>query len=392
MDSIGLWQIADNGPTRLHASELGAERDLEEWIERDPALLERGLVIVGRQIRLEGGPLDLLALDPQGRWVLIEIKRERLRREVVTQAIDYVSCLHRVEPDWLRVRCDAYLRSKSSTDTLESLFRQRGRSLESAWDDRDVVIYLVGTSIDAGLERMVGFLVGQAELSVRMVTFAVFRNTRGELTLAREIHERSDSSPAITARTPSKPSFWARLIGLLRRWFRQAWASPDVSPRAGANTREPRSQKPAQAPVSSARSAAAGNAGVRESKPAPKAEEVLALADQNGVGVVARTLYAAATDLGLHVRPWGTSIMFAPQANKTRCLITVWTEPRAADPGAAKVWVAAEIFSQFYGISEPELTAALGVGPLGGWLWLDKQKADRLAAGVRQLLAARGDR
>ena len=77
MNAIGLWQIAEAGPARLVVASVAAERDLEDWIERDPALLERGLVIVGRQLRLEGGPLDLLTLDPQGRWVLIEIKRER---------------------------------------------------------------------------------------------------------------------------------------------------------------------------------------------------------------------------------------------------------------------------------------------------------------------------
>jgi hypothetical protein len=82
--------------------------------------------------------------------------------------------------------------------------------------------------------------------------------------------------------------------------------------------------------------------------------------------------------------------MFAPPANKTRCLFTVWTEPRVNEPGVAKVWVAAEMFSQFYGVSEADLTVALGVGPLGGWLWIDKPKADRLAAGVRQLLTAKG--
>jgi RecB family endonuclease NucS len=83
MRTIGLWQISDSGPSCLQNADVALERDLEVWIERDPALLERGLVIVGRQIRLESGPLDLLALDPQGRWVLIEIKRERLRREAL---------------------------------------------------------------------------------------------------------------------------------------------------------------------------------------------------------------------------------------------------------------------------------------------------------------------
>ena len=111
MDTIGLWQIGENGPARLKSAEVAAERDLDDWIERDPALLEHGLVIVGRQVRLEGGPLDLLALDPQGRWVLIEIKRERLRREVIAQAIDYASSLHRLDTGRLREQCDTYLRS-----------------------------------------------------------------------------------------------------------------------------------------------------------------------------------------------------------------------------------------------------------------------------------------
>lgn len=154
MDTIGLWHITDTGPARLQSTELGAERDLEDWIERDPALLERGLVIIGRQIRLEGGPLDLLALDPQGRWVLIEIKRERLRRDVLAQAIDYASCLHRLDPAWLREQCDGYLRSKGRAETLDALLEQRGRSLEAEADGRDVVIYLVGTGLDPGLERM----------------------------------------------------------------------------------------------------------------------------------------------------------------------------------------------------------------------------------------------
>ena len=179
MDTIGLWHIGDSGPARLPSTELGVERELEDWIERDPALLERGLVIVGRQIRLEGGPLDLLALDPQGRWVLIEIKRERLRREVIAQAIDYASCLHAVDPAWLRDQCDAYLRTKGAAHTLTALLVQRGRTLDAEDDGREVVIYLVGTGLDAGLERMVGYLAERAELAVRMVTFAAFREAGG---------------------------------------------------------------------------------------------------------------------------------------------------------------------------------------------------------------------
>jgi hypothetical protein len=321
MDTIGLWQVVENRPARLHLAGLAAERDLEGWIESDPALLERGLVIVGRQVRLEGGPLNLLALDPQGRWVLIEIKRERLRREVIAQAIDYASCLHRLEPARLREQCDAYLRSRSGEATLDALLEQRGRSPEAEADGREIIIYLVGTGYDQGLERMVGYLAERAELAVRMVTLSAFRDEQGGLLLAREIHESVDA-PATAGRRPSTP--------------------------------------------------------------APSAEAVLALADQNGVGEVVRTLYGAAMELGLHARPWAKSIMFAPPANRTRCLFVVWVERRPKEPGVAKAYIAAEAFEQFYRIAEADLVAA--VGPVT-YVMLDQAGAERVSAGLRRLLA-----
>jgi hypothetical protein len=53
MDTIGHRRITDTGRSRLPSTEPRAGRDLEDWIEHDPALLERGLVVVGRQVRLE---------------------------------------------------------------------------------------------------------------------------------------------------------------------------------------------------------------------------------------------------------------------------------------------------------------------------------------------------
>ncbi len=322
MDTIGLWDIGESGPVRLSSTELGVERDLEGWIERDPALLERGLVIVGRQIRLEGGLLDLLALDPQGRWVLIEIKRDRLRREALAQAIDYASCLHAADPEWLRDEIDAYLGAKDSPLMLDGLLEQRGRTLEGDENEREVMIYLVGTGTDPGLERMVAYLAKRTGLAVRIMTVGAFRDAGGRMLLAREIHE-SDDVDALQSR--------------------------------------------------------------RSSTGSPTAEAIVAMGEQNGVGAVMRTLHAAAVDMGLHVRPWYKSIMFAPPAAKKRCLFTVWAERRAKQPGVANAYIAADVFEQFYGVKEADLVAA--VGQSGGWVTLDQAGAEKVAAGLRRLLA-----
>ena len=102
MRQMLLWQVTDETPQKLTRGGIDLETHLEDWIERDPSLLQNGLTIVGRQVAVEGGTLDLLALDPQGRWVVIEIKRGRVLRKTIAQALDYAACITRLPDDELR--------------------------------------------------------------------------------------------------------------------------------------------------------------------------------------------------------------------------------------------------------------------------------------------------
>lgn len=93
MQKIGLWQISEGSPQKLNIMFPELERHLEEWIENDPSLLQAGLRVVGRQVKVEGGFIDLLALNPNGRWVVIEIKKGDVCRDTIAQALDYASSL-----------------------------------------------------------------------------------------------------------------------------------------------------------------------------------------------------------------------------------------------------------------------------------------------------------
>ena len=71
MTKIGLWQIEDNGPVKIKESNVGLEKSLEDWIERDPTLLQSGLTIniaIGEFNHIRPIPLYIDDCDRSG-WL-----------------------------------------------------------------------------------------------------------------------------------------------------------------------------------------------------------------------------------------------------------------------------------------------------------------------------------
>src|SRR5262245_40444875 len=108
MERIGAWRVTDNGPVQLGSTQIELEEHLEDWIEREPRLAGEGLRVIARQMTVEGrGRLDLLAVEPQGRLVVIEVKRAKLEDVALTQALTYAAVLAREATDLLLARITA---------------------------------------------------------------------------------------------------------------------------------------------------------------------------------------------------------------------------------------------------------------------------------------------
>src|SRR5215218_8308878 len=94
---MSLWKIKHNKPQKINETNLLREKLLEEnlenWIALDPSLLGEPLLVIGRQVLISDTKdrLDLLALDPQGASVIIELKRGHLKDPVDVQALRYAS-------------------------------------------------------------------------------------------------------------------------------------------------------------------------------------------------------------------------------------------------------------------------------------------------------------
>jgi hypothetical protein len=191
VEEIKLWRIVNEGcgkPVAVPVPVIAAtstEQLLEETLTKSPELLIPGLHLVGRQTETDGGPLDLLGVDDDGRLVVFELKRGNLTREAVAQAIDYGSFLDGLEPDELAHHISENS-GKSGTDPIEDFAQwyqsQFQRSVAEIGHPR---IVLVGLGADERAKRMVAFLA-QCELDISLITFHGFKQG-SETLLARQV-------------------------------------------------------------------------------------------------------------------------------------------------------------------------------------------------------------
>jgi hypothetical protein len=178
MSSIGLWHVANGRqPVRLAPQELPAERDLENWVEADPSIISPSLHAVRRQVPLGGKFLDLLAVEAPGTWVICELKKMKLEREVLAQALDYMARIEELSlPDF----------RKLVTEKIEDLpIRSRelihqALSREENGEGRDLRIVLTGIGVKEELTRMVNSLSGRYGVPIQVCTLSAMRAPEGD--------------------------------------------------------------------------------------------------------------------------------------------------------------------------------------------------------------------
>src|SRR4051812_10451471 len=115
-------------------------------------------MVIGRQTATPSGPLDLLAIDANGRLVVIENKRDRTPREVLAQLIDYAAWIHVLTYDEVESIYSKYRATQAadSAGLAEDFEERSGEPLDEIAPVPKMVI--VAAHLDDSTERMVGFL------------------------------------------------------------------------------------------------------------------------------------------------------------------------------------------------------------------------------------------
>jgi len=172
-----IWKV-DKKPTKLPLSSLKKENELEEMICQDISILNEQWLPIGRQVATaHGGIIDILAIDESGNLVVVELKKNKTPREVVTQAIDYASWIKTLDSAKI---ADIYKKyGKGINDAYDSLDEALKNKFNKSFGEDEInnahQIVVVASELDLSTERIIKYL-NDYEIPINTVFFNVFRD------------------------------------------------------------------------------------------------------------------------------------------------------------------------------------------------------------------------
>jgi len=167
-----IWSISDKA-TPLALTGLDSEKVLEDLIVETPGILNPNWMIVGRQITTDfKGIIDILAIQPDGSPVLIELKRDKTPRDVTAQLLDYASWVEGISPERLQQIYESFVPGGNLQKDFEARFN-------TEWDDENLStnqqMVLVASELDSASERIVTFLADKG-VNINVLFFQVFKH------------------------------------------------------------------------------------------------------------------------------------------------------------------------------------------------------------------------
>jgi hypothetical protein len=177
---IGIWRL-DEKVERVKYMPMPSEGKLEDILSADISILDAKLLLIGRQILTSYGKyIDLLAMDADGKLVVIELKRDRTPRDVIAQLLDYGSWVRDLKDEDIAAIFDTYMKKylpKSSVVSLDETFCKRfgvNEMPEALNENHELVV--VASELDDSTERIVNYLADEYGAAINAVYFRFFKD------------------------------------------------------------------------------------------------------------------------------------------------------------------------------------------------------------------------
>lgn len=181
---LSIWRI-DSKPQKMEFTPLNLESRLQVLLANDISIADPNLLIIGREVQTGFDKrIDILAINPDGELVVLELKRNKTPRNIIAQVLDYGS--------WIRT-----LRNEDIADIFseyqKKYFPQKTElSIDDAFclefnvkempdelnESHQLVI--VASYLDSSTERIVKYLSDEYDVDINALFFRVFKDNDKE--------------------------------------------------------------------------------------------------------------------------------------------------------------------------------------------------------------------
>jgi hypothetical protein len=223
---VGIWRLGEPAE-RIPFAPMPSEGQLEDIIAGDISILNPALLLIGRQVLTSYGKvIDILAMDADGKLVVVELKRDRTPRDVVAQLLDYGSWVRHLGDEEIAAIFDAYLRKyvvgDASTSLDEAFCKRFGvkQMPETLNDGHELIV--VSSELDESTERIVNYLADEYGAAINAVFFRFFRDGANEYLSRVWLIDPGDAEIKVVERRGEEPwngEFYVSFgEGERRRW------------------------------------------------------------------------------------------------------------------------------------------------------------------------------
>ena len=200
---VGIWRI-DQGVQSVSFGDMGQEMQLQQIIADDISIIDPRLMVIGREVETAyGGRIDVLAIDADGNLSVIELKRQKTSREVVSQVLDYGSWVRSLTTQEIAETFLDYQRRFQQVNSPKDINEALKERFANIPDDLNTShrLIIVSGSLDPSTERIVSYLWEQYEVDINAVFFRVFEDGERHYLTRAWLKEPS----AVATETPARP-------------------------------------------------------------------------------------------------------------------------------------------------------------------------------------------
>lgn len=196
MREVKVWSIRDSKVIPIKRDHLDYENRLEKWLVEDISILSDNLVVIGTQVLTSYGmKVDILAMNELGELVIVELKRDKTYRDVISQVLDYATWVKDLTYDEINSILSRHSAKDANSNDIGELYSARfNKDAEDVEFNSDHKMIIVGSEIDESTVRIIEYLSNEPySVNINAVNFNYFKDDKGQEFLAQTFVKSEDS-------------------------------------------------------------------------------------------------------------------------------------------------------------------------------------------------------